>query len=197
MKASTHGSCMNKREAILDATLTLLASKGFHGFSIKQVADHAGVAAGTVYLYFADREDLILQLQTVIIEKIATHIFARHDETKPLFVQYRQFCLSFWGLFAQEPDVLLSKAQFDHLPPALLSEKYEHAREILHPLMTFLERGRQESVLKDMPDEVLFSLAFECYFILARKNMLDLVKIDDATLEKIIVAGWDAIALKV
>lgn len=187
---------MNKREAILDATLTLLASKGFHGFSIKQVADHAGVAAGTVYLYFADREDLILQLQTVIIEKIAKHIFARHDQTQPLFMQYRQFCLSFWNLFKQEPEILLSKAQFDHLPPALLSEKYEHARQILHPLMMFLERGRQEFVLKDLPDEVLFSLAFESYFALARKSMLGLVKIDEAILEKIIAASWDAIALK-
>lgn len=196
MKVLTPGSGMNKREAILDATLTLLASKGFHGFSIKQVADHAGVAAGTVYLYFADREDLISQLQTVIIEKIGTHLFAHHDQTLPLFAQYRQFCLSFWCLFAREPDILLSKAQFDHLPPAFLSEKYEHARQILHPLMTFLERGRQQSVLKDMPDEVLFSLAFECYFVLARKNMLGLVNIDEATLEKIIVACWDAIALK-
>ncbi|MEX0614479.1 MAG: TetR/AcrR family transcriptional regulator, partial [Methylophaga sp.] len=36
-----------KRDAILNATLELLASSGFHGFSIKQLAAKAGVATGT------------------------------------------------------------------------------------------------------------------------------------------------------
>lgn len=187
---------MNKRDAILEATLNLLANKGFHGFSIKQVADQAGVAAGTVYLYFADREDLISQLQTAITEKVGEHIFAQHDHQQSLFDQYRQFCLSFWKLFQQQPQILLSKAQFDHLPPDKQSEKYEKAKVILSPLMEFLERGRREQVMKDFPDEVLFSLAFESIFALARKHMLGLVAIDHAKLERIIVACWDAVARK-
>lgn len=32
----------SKREAILEASMQVLATKGFHGFFIKQVADHAG-----------------------------------------------------------------------------------------------------------------------------------------------------------
>lgn len=195
MLSSQSPGVNKKREAILEATLHLLASKGFHGLSIKQVADQAGVAAGTVYLYFVDRDDLIRQLYTSIIEKVGEQLFTRHDQQQPLFAQYRQFCVSFWNFFSQQPDVLLSKAQFDHLPPHVLTEKHECAKVILHPLMVFLERGRKESVLKDFPDEVLFSLAFESYFDLARKNMLGLVKIDDALLDKIIIASWDAIAV--
>lgn len=186
---------MNKRDAILDATLALLASKGFHGFSIKQVADKAGVAAGTVYLYFSDRDDLIQQLHTAIIEIIAQHIFVGHDQQQPLFAQYRQFCLGFWRLFLTRPEILLSKAQFDHLPPDILSLKYEDAKTVLYPLMAFLESGRQARVLKDMPDEVLFSVGFESYFALARKHLLGLVHIEAEMLEKIIAASWDAITL--
>lgn len=185
---------MSKREAILDATLNLLASKGFHGFSIKQVADQAGVAAGTVYLYFADREDLIQQLQIAIVDKVGEYIFAQHDQEQTLFLQYQQFCHSFWQLFLQHPNILLSKVQFDHLPPAVVNAKHEHAKQALSQLTIFLERGRKERVMKNLPDEVLFSLGFEPYFSLARKQLLGLITIDTAMLEKIICANWDAIA---
>ncbi|MDF3012757.1 MAG: TetR/AcrR family transcriptional regulator, partial [Cellvibrio sp.] len=37
----------NKCDIILAATLNLLASRGFHGFSIRDVAKEAGVATGT------------------------------------------------------------------------------------------------------------------------------------------------------
>lgn len=188
---------MNKREAILSATLNLLANKGFHGFSIKQVADQAGVAAGTVYLYFTDREDLIQQLQTGIVKTVGEHIFADHDVQQPLFFQYQQFCQSFWQLFMQQPNILLSKAQFDHLPPEVITAKNETIKQALNPLMAFLERGRQEGVMKNLPDEVLLSLGFEPYFSLARKQLLGLINIDANTLGQIIEANWDAITIRV
>lgn len=186
---------MNKREAILEATLQLLASKGFHGFSIKQVAEQAGVAAGTVYLYFHDRDDLIRQLHVGIVEKVARHIFAEHRSQESLFDQYRQLCLSFWGLFLQEPAILLSKVQFDHLPPDVLRIRHADTKTTLYPLMTFFEQGREKEVMKNFPDEVLFALGFEPYFDLVRKHMLGLLHIDEPMLELTIAASWDAIAL--
>lgn len=185
---------MNKREAILHATLHLLAHKGFHGFSIKQVADSAGVAAGTVYLYFNDREDLILQLHTQIMDQVAQHIFAEHDPQQPLFEQFRQLCLSLWHLFKRNPEIVLSKNQFDHLPPDLLRNRHADAKTTFYPLISFFERGRKEGVLKDLPDDILFSLGFEHYFALARKVMIGLVDLDDRVLEALILAGWDAIS---
>lgn len=187
------GFSMNKREAILQATLHLLAHKGFHGFSIKQVADQAGVAAGTVYLYFNDREDLILQLDAQIMEQVAQYIFANHNPRQPLFDQFQQLCLSFWHFFKQNPEILLSKNQFDHLPPDVLRNRHADAKTIFYPLITFFESGRDSGALKSLPNEVLFSLAFEHFFALARNAMIGLVNVDEEMLKSIILASWDAI----
>ena len=65
----TDPSTSDKRILILRAALELLASCGFHGFSMKQLAERAGVAAGTLYLYFRDREELIRQLHLEIIQE--------------------------------------------------------------------------------------------------------------------------------
>lgn len=184
---------MNKREAILDAALYLLAHKGFHGFSIKQVAEKAGVAAGTVYLYFHDREDLILQLDAQIMERTAEHIFADHDPRQPLFDQFRHLWMGFWHFFKSHPEILLSKNQFDHLPPEMLRNRYADAKTIFYPLVAFFEAGRATGVMKDLPNEVLFPLAFEHLLALARNDMIGLVDFDEVMLENIVLASWDAV----
>ena len=53
-----------KRDRILRAAVRVFAKKGFHGARVAEVARSAGVADGTIYLYFKNKEDLLLQLFT-------------------------------------------------------------------------------------------------------------------------------------
>ena len=142
---------VNKREVILDATLSLLASRGFHGFSIRDVAREAGVATGTVYLYFEDREDLIKKLHSQIIETVGKEVFGVVDQEEFLYQHFQGMCRRLWGLFLQRPEMILSKGQFDHLPADLLRSRHEEAKILLEPLFTFFIRGREQQVLKNLP----------------------------------------------
>lgn len=187
---------VNKCDLILAATLKLLASRGFHGFSIRDVAKEAGVATGTVYLYFEDREDLIKKLHSQIIATVGQEVFIAVEKDMSLYQQFQGMCRRFWCLFQQQPEMILSKGQFDHLPADLLRSRHEEAKVVLEPMFTFFIRGREQQVLKDFPDEILFSLAFEPYFEIARKSLQGFVTIDEAMLEKIIHASWDSIAIK-
>jgi len=192
MKEITTG---NKCDIILAATLNLLADRGFHGFSIRDVAKEAGVATGTVYLYFDDREDLIKKLHGQIIETVGREVFFAADKSFSLYQQFHHMCRNFWNLFKQQPAIILSKGQFDHLPADLLRSRHEEAKVVLEPLFTFFLRGREQRALKDLPDEILFPLAFEPYFEIARKSLQGFVVVDDEMLERIIRASWDSIAL--
>ena len=185
----------DKRQAILEATRGLLAQYGFHGFSMKQLAQKAGVAAGTVYLYFQDKEDLIRQLHEQILMDVAECVFAGHDTSMPLYEQYRQLWHSLWRFCIEHPDVVLSKDQFDHLPPDIQQAQHADAQRLFAPLLAMFERGRREGVFKPLPDEVLSSFGIENCPVLARKQLLGLIRLDDAALEAAISATWDAIAL--
>ncbi|EIK45495.1 hypothetical protein O59_002173 [Cellvibrio sp. BR] len=187
---------VNKCDLILAATLKLLASRGFHGFSIRDVAKEAGVATGTVYLYFEDREDLIKKLHSQIIATVGEEVFIAVEKDMSLYQQFQGMCRRFWSLFQQQPEMILSKGQFDHLPADLLRSRHEEAKVVLEPLFTFFIRGREQQVLKNFPDEILFSLAFEPYFEIARKSLQGFVTVDEAMLEQIIHASWDSIAVK-
>jgi AcrR family transcriptional regulator len=48
-----------RRRRLLDAALDLFAERGFHGTSVPDVAQRAKVATGSVYNYFADKNDLV------------------------------------------------------------------------------------------------------------------------------------------
>lgn len=48
-----------KKEAILKATLDLLVERGFHDTPTSLIAKQAGVATGTLFYYFKNKEELI------------------------------------------------------------------------------------------------------------------------------------------
>jgi len=49
----------DKREAILQAALELFVERGFFGTAVPEIADRAGVGAGTIYRYFDSKEALV------------------------------------------------------------------------------------------------------------------------------------------
>ena len=49
----------DKRRRILDAALKTFAERGFHGTSVPEVAEAAGVGTGTLYRYFAHKDALV------------------------------------------------------------------------------------------------------------------------------------------
>lgn len=52
----------NKRALITDAAVDVFAERGFHQARISDIARRAGVADGTIYLYFKNKEDLLLSI---------------------------------------------------------------------------------------------------------------------------------------
>lgn len=47
-----------KKDALLNAAFSLFTEKGIHNTSISEIAEKAGVAKGTYYLYFKDKYDI-------------------------------------------------------------------------------------------------------------------------------------------
>jgi TetR/AcrR family fatty acid metabolism transcriptional regulator len=52
----------DKRDAILRAAIETFAARGFFNAQVADVARSAGVAAGTVYLYFRGKDDLLISI---------------------------------------------------------------------------------------------------------------------------------------
>jgi AcrR family transcriptional regulator len=52
-------SAVDRRSAILDAAIAVIARRGVRGFRVEQVAEEAGVAVSLLYYYFGSRNGLV------------------------------------------------------------------------------------------------------------------------------------------
>ncbi|MFZ5482061.1 MAG: TetR/AcrR family transcriptional regulator [Myxococcota bacterium] len=71
----------DKHDLILEAAIEVFAEKGFHHARISDIARRAGVADGTIYLYFRNKDDVLL---TIFEEKMGVLIGGLHDVLAPL-----------------------------------------------------------------------------------------------------------------
>lgn len=69
-----------RRQAILEAALDVFAAEGFAAAKLDDVADKAGVAKGTIYLHFKDKQDLFEQM----VREAVFPVIARLEELAKL-----------------------------------------------------------------------------------------------------------------
>lgn len=51
-----------KYHAIIEAAIKVIAENGYHNSQVSKIAKEAGVADGTIYLYFDNKEDVLVSL---------------------------------------------------------------------------------------------------------------------------------------
>lgn len=51
-----------KFKVIIEAAVRVIADNGYHGSQVSKIAKEAGVAEGTIYLYFENKEDILISI---------------------------------------------------------------------------------------------------------------------------------------
>jgi TetR/AcrR family transcriptional regulator, fatty acid metabolism regulator protein len=70
------GSGGDKRERILDAAERVFARRGFFSSRVSEIAREAGVADGTIYLYFKSKDELLISLFETRMERVVADLTA-------------------------------------------------------------------------------------------------------------------------
>ena len=76
----------NKEKDILEAAIKVFASNGYHKAKISKIAEVAGVATGSVYVYFENKESILLKIFEQLWEKLFVElkIVAETQNLSPL-----------------------------------------------------------------------------------------------------------------
>lgn len=95
----------DKRERILDAAVRVFAKKGFHATRVSEVAKAAGVADGTIYLYFKSKDELLVSLFEDRVERLLTFMQTELPATAGASDKLRRIIELQLGLFEGERDL--------------------------------------------------------------------------------------------
>ncbi|PKR84255.1 TetR/AcrR family transcriptional regulator [Heyndrickxia camelliae] len=79
-----------KYKQIIDAAVIVIAENGYHQAQVSKIAKQAGVADGTIYLYFKNKEDILISLfqekMGSFTEKIRKGIAGKESAAEKLLV---------------------------------------------------------------------------------------------------------------
>lgn len=132
-----------RRDEILDAATAVIAERGWQAATIRRIAARAGVAEGTIYNYFADKEDLLLGL--------LDRLHAAETRKVPLGAQPPSDFVAFLTAYLRHRLATLRENRdlLRALLPALLSNprlRAGYAERILEPSL----RSAEELLLRAM-----------------------------------------------
>lgn len=138
-----------KRTAILDAAIRVFARRGFAATRVDDVALEAGVAKGSVYLYFSSRDELLVAAFDTVAERSTTILNAARRPGDPL-ARLSTLVHSVIGMMAAEPAlarVLLDlwSTRDESASPIDMASIYQTYREVISEL---LQEGAASGIVR-------------------------------------------------
>ncbi len=189
---TTHAP-QDKRQQILSAAEKLIAEVGFQGLSMQKLAKEAGVAAGTIYRYFDDKDHLIDDVRVLVTQRVADAVQEGVNDSDPIKQRYRTMWLNIWNLAGTNLAAIKNRVQYDSLPITNSLNFRELERKMFAQVELLFNEGKEQGLFKPLDNEVLSGLSLAASVSLARKHSLGFYQLDEAALEAAIEASWDAI----
>ncbi len=186
---------LEKRTEIVHAALELIAEQGFHAAPMAMIASRAGVGAGTIYRYFANKDVLITELYRDIEEKILPCLLEGYVEKQPIRERFLHLSAALLDYFISHPLHFRYLEQFFNSPygVALRREKILGRTEKRDVYRELFVEGVAELVIKDLPLPVLFALSFGPLLAVTRDHVLGFIVLDHALIVRTIEACWDGL----
>ena len=182
----------DKRTDILNATLNLISNQGFHGTPMSQIANQAGVGAGTIYRYFENKETLINELFLEIKREFSQAMmagFESQDGTEQIF---RQIWLNTFNFCIQFPQKMVFLEQF-HNSPYQTAETEAATFAFVAPLIEIFQSAIEAGEIKNIPFEMLTTFAYDITIAIAKRHIAGTLKLDETHLAMAVEACWDAV----
>ncbi len=152
----------DKRERILDAAVQVFAQRGFFQARVTDIAREAGVADGTIYLYFKNKDDLLISLFEDRMEGIIAAFRLELDPLDGAPARLHRFIEMHLALVESKPQ-LAEVLTVELRQSSKFMREYKNPRfaEYLGILADILEEGRTAGVFRaDLEPRILCRIIF-------------------------------------
>ncbi|MFH0793569.1 MAG: TetR/AcrR family transcriptional regulator [bacterium] len=182
----------DKGESILAAALELFAHKGFYGTVMPEVAELAGVGAGTIYRHFESKEALVNALYQRWKGVWLETLMKDYPHEAPPQERFKVF----WGRatrFVRDYPLAFKFLELHHHAPYLdeasraLNEKGCEAGRV------FFEEAERLRITKPYPPWLMLAMTWGMLVGLVKANQAGGLELTDEVLEQAERCCWDAI----
>lgn len=141
----------DKRMAVIQAAMELIAENGFHGTPMSGIAKRAGVAAGTIYHYFESKDALIEATYALLEEQLLESIrqgYCEDSSVQERFLHIGRMLVSSFIVFPMKSRFI---EQFHNSPYGVASRRERMLGKKTTLSLHFLKKPDNRVLLKICP----------------------------------------------
>jgi len=137
----------DKHEKIINAATRIFARKGFFQAKISDIAREAGVADGTIYLYFDNKDDILISLFEEQMKAVLDNMIGKlSGETDPVR-KLQQFALTHLSLIEENKSVAeIIQVELRQSSRFMKEYKNEQFARYLDLIADIIREGQQKGV---------------------------------------------------
>lgn len=183
---------IDKRNALIKATIELVNNNGFHATPMSQIAKMANVSPATIYLYFENKQDLVNKTYIEVKAAYTTYAFATYSNTMSVEKGFETIWKRIADFKLKESEYTMFLAQCDNTP--IIDElSTQEGIKHLQPLLDLWERGKKEGIIKPLSDYLLYAYAINPLSFLMMIQKRGVFQLDKTHLEEAYNSAWNSI----
>ncbi|TYB76276.1 TetR/AcrR family transcriptional regulator [Bizionia myxarmorum] len=183
---------IDKRNALIKATIELVNNNGFHATPMSKIAKMANVSPATIYLYFENKQDLLNKTYIEVKAKYTDYAFATYNQDMTVEAGFENIWKRIADFKLNESENALFLAQCDNTP--ILDEpSLKQGIKHLQPLLDLWERGKQENIIKSVSNYLLYAYAINPLSFLMMAQKRGAFHLDKTLLEDAYQSAWNSI----
>ncbi|MGA9174081.1 MAG: TetR/AcrR family transcriptional regulator [Thermoactinomyces sp.] len=142
-----------KYEAIIEAAIRVIARYGYHNAQVSKIAREAKVADGTIYLYFENKDDVLISLFSEKMGSFITRVEQELEQIKsPSDQLYKLIQLHFEHLERDHELALVTQIELRQSNPEVRKGIGEILKRYLNVIDQIIERGIETGIFRDNLD---------------------------------------------
>ena len=181
-----------KQDALFKATVKLVNEIGFASSSVAKIAKEAGISPATVYIYYKNKEDLLVSTYMNIKKNIVEAILADFDDTLPFRDILKKVWINLFEFISKHPANFEFMEQFANSPYTELVDTHE-IDQLMQPIIRVIQRGIEQKIIKDVHLDVIIAFTYYPVYTLANPKICTQFSKSEADIEAAFQLAWDAI----
>jgi len=183
---------IDKRNALVKATIELVNNNGFHATPMSKIAKMANVSPATIYLYFENKQDLVNQTYIEMKAEYTKYAFANFNPDMNVVDGFKLIWNRIADFKLKECESAMFLAQCDNTPIIDEPSRKEGIKH-LQPLLDLWERGKKEGIIKPMSNYLLYAYAINPLSFLMISQKRGAFTLDKTHIEEAYQSAWNSI----
>jgi len=185
---------IDKRNALIKATIELVNNNGFHATSMSKIAKMANVSPATIYLYFENKQDLVNKTYIEVKSKYTKYAFETYNENMSVEAGFELIWKRIVDFKLKECENAFFLAQCDNTPIIDEPSRQEGIKH-LQPLLDLWARGKNEGVIKPFSDYILYAYSINPLSFLMMAQKRDSFQLNKVYIDEAFQAAWSSIKI--